>query len=346
MTEAPHADEVRVDYGSIEKSLAELWRGEHAKGDDAVTRAALWNVIAHTWQPRHHSYASEVLSRVAAAVPQRTIIVRAEPDAAPDIAAWISANCHLIGGEKQVCSEEVSIVAGGRLVERVPPLVNALLISDMPVAVWWIGHLPTTDLEYVENLFETAERLIVDSSHFRSVADLALVRRIADVTRTMPADLNWVRLEEWRVATAALFDPPDMRVRLRRIRALRIVSTDEGDAFGRTTQSLLYAAWLAVQAGHDLGAVNHVFEIENHPTDSGSLLRVTITFDGGTEATISFDAERHVLAGSCAQSETPVECVTRIAPRKIDDLLIRQLKRPDADRVFVRTLPIAMRLAS
>ena len=162
----------------------------------------------------------------------------------------------------------------------------------------------------------------------------------------MPADLNWVRLEEWRVVTAALFDPPDMRARLPRIRAMRIVSTAEGEVFGRTTQSLLYAGWLAVQGGHNPEAVDHVFEIENHPTDSGSLLRVTITFDDGSDATISFDAERHVLVGSCASAETPVECLTRIAPRKIDDLLTRQLKRPDADRVFVRTLPIAMRLAS
>lgn len=338
-------DEVRVESGAIEKSLAELWRGEHGQGEEAVTRAALWNVIAHTWQPRHHTFASEVLSRVAAIVPQRTIVVRSEPDAPPDIASWISANCHMIGGEKQVCSEEVAIVAGGNLVDRVPPLVNALLIPDMPVAVWWIGHLPTTNLGYVEDLFETADRLIVDSADFRSVDDLALVRRIAELTRTLPADLNWVRLEEWRVATAALFDAPDMRVRLRRIRKLRIVSTDEGETFGRTTQSLLYAAWLAVQGGYDPGGVNYEFAVEKHHADSGSLLRATIAFGDGGEATVTFDAERHVLVSSCPVAAADVECVTRIAPRKIDDLLIRQLKRPDADRIFVRVLPIAMRLA-
>ena len=143
----PPAEEVRVDYGTIEKSLAELWRGEHALGEDAVTRAALWNVIAHTWKAQRHTFASQVLNRVAAAVPQRTIVVRAEPDAPDDIASWISANCHMVGGEKQICSEEVAIVAGGRFVNRVPPLVNALLIPDMPVAVWWLGHLPTTEHE-------------------------------------------------------------------------------------------------------------------------------------------------------------------------------------------------------
>lgn len=342
----PPAEEVRVDYGSIEKSLAELWRGEHAQSEEAVTRAALWNVIAHTWKARDHTYASEVLSRVAATVPQRTIVVRAEADAPDDISSWISANCHMVGGEKQICSEEVAIVAGGTFVDRVPPLVNALLIPDMPVAVWWIGHLPTTEHEYVENLFEAADRLIVDSAHFRSVDDFALVRRIAELTRTMPADLNWVRLEEWRVVTAALFDPPDMRARLRRIRAVRIVSTDEGEAFGRTAQSLLYAAWLAAQSGYDPGNVAHRFEIEKHPADSGSLLHVTIAFDDGSEATIGFDAGRHVLMGSCSVAESHLDCVTRIAPRKIDDLLIRQLERPDADRLFVRALPIAMRLVS
>jgi len=51
MTELP------VDYSAIEKSLAELWRSEK-QGDNAVTRAALWNVVAHTTNAKDHSSAA------------------------------------------------------------------------------------------------------------------------------------------------------------------------------------------------------------------------------------------------------------------------------------------------
>src|SRR5437870_12404124 len=101
MTASPlHAD-VRVDVREIEKHLAELWRASKEVADDALTRAALWNVVAHTSSAATHTQASQVLGRASAAVPQRTIVVRADTAAPPQIQSWISANCHLVGGGKQ-----------------------------------------------------------------------------------------------------------------------------------------------------------------------------------------------------------------------------------------------------
>src|SRR5258705_5696499 len=104
MSTAPIEGDIRVDVTAIEKSLSELWRGEKKEGDHAVTRAALWNVVAHTSSSEHHATASETLCVASAAVPQRTIVVRANPNADADLASWISANCHRIGGGQQVCS--------------------------------------------------------------------------------------------------------------------------------------------------------------------------------------------------------------------------------------------------
>ncbi|HEX7831856.1 MAG TPA: glucose-6-phosphate dehydrogenase assembly protein OpcA, partial [Thermoanaerobaculia bacterium] len=134
-------NDVVVDVSKIEKELADLWRAEQHDGERAVTKAALWNVIAHTWTSQEHSRATEVLAQASAAVPQRTIVVHADPhEEEGEISSWISANCHLVGGgQKQVCSEEVSIVASGERVNHVAPLVKALLLPDMPVAVWWVG---------------------------------------------------------------------------------------------------------------------------------------------------------------------------------------------------------------
>src|SRR5207247_10244761 len=119
---------------------AEPW----AWGQDdehAVRRAPLWNFVAHSATAQDHTRASETLSKPSIAVPQRTIVIRADPAAEPEMTSWISANCHLAGEGKQVCSDEISIVAGGDRVHRVPPLVSALLIPDMPVAVGWVDEL-------------------------------------------------------------------------------------------------------------------------------------------------------------------------------------------------------------
>ena len=164
--------ETRVNPTAIEKSLAQWWRADKDDGEHTVTRAALWNVVAHTSSREHQAQASEALAKASAAVPQRTIIVRSDPAAQPEISSWISANCHDAGGGRQVCSEEISIVAGGDRIHRLPPLVNALLIPDMPVAFWWLGDLPNENEAYVETLLDAADRLIVASVHFDSPADV------------------------------------------------------------------------------------------------------------------------------------------------------------------------------
>jgi len=353
MTDIANAD-VRVDVNDIEKSLSELWRGQK-DGDDAVTRAALWNVVAHTSTSEFHATASETLGRASASVPQRTIVVRSNPAAEAELSSWISANCHLIGDGKQVCSEEINLVAGGDRIHRVPPVVNALLIPDMPVAFWWLGDLPNEHEDYVELLLESADKLIVDSVHFDSPADLALVARIAEQTSTSPADLNWGRLEEWRAATASIFDPPDMRSRLSTIRRVRVIAgSSNHEFFGEAIESLLYASWLSAQVGHNVessgtvegaaGTIDYAFERRYQSNDVGAISLVEISFEDGAVASIARDRERGVLVANVDGSVT-VQSVTRTLNQRLDELIVRQLKRSEGDKVLRRVLPIALKLA-
>lgn len=312
------ASDHKVDVASIERQLAELWRAEKHDGERAVTRAALWNVVAHTWDGRDQSHATEVLARASAKVPQRTIVVKADPHGASDIESWISANCHLVGGGRQVCSEEVVIVAAGERVGHIPPLVSALLLPDMPVAVWWLGDLPHDREDYVDTLLGPADRLIVDSAHFNSASDLDVVWRIIEETTTAPADLNWARLDEWRVATAALFDPQPMRERLRAIRHVKVFSGGD-ESFGATSEALLYVAWLIAQTGTEMK-----FEFARRGDEPG-ICEIELHFDD-TTATVRQD--RRALA------------------HEIENLIVRLLKYPEADRVYLKTLNIARRLAA
>jgi glucose-6-phosphate dehydrogenase assembly protein OpcA len=334
-------DDLAVDVSRIEKELAELWRAEQQDANRAVTKAALWNVVAHTWTSEEHARATETLARASASVPQRTIVVHADPhEAEGEIASWISANCHLIGGgQQQVCSEEVSIVASGSRVSHIPPLVKALLLPDMPVGVWWVGDLPDDRQAYVQTLLEPADRLIVDSQHFNRSADLGLVSRIAERTTTAPADLNWVRIEEWRAATASLFDPPVMRERMREIRTLRILSGG-GTGFGARAQALLFVAWLTAQLDIDIP-----YELSTHG-DANGIARIDLQFRDGSEASVRREPEHGVVIASADGVEKPLDCITRVLAQKPEDLIVRLLKRPEADRVYLKALRIAQRLAS
>ena len=352
MTQSP---DVRVDNASIEKSLGELWRNQNQEGEPAVTRAALWNVVAHTSSPSMHTRASTTLSKASASVPQRTIVVRAEPDAPDDMTSWINANCHLLGGKKQVCSEEVAIVAGGGRVHDVAPLVIALLIPDMPVAVWWLGDLPNDPEAYGGTLLDPADRLIVDSSYFDSPSDFKLVSRLSRMTTTAPADLNWVRLEEWRVAAATLFDPPPVRAFLPRIRRVHVVTNATGEEFGDQTESLLFAAWLSGQAGHVIqddgkveggaGSIEYLMKTVKDSRDTGSLIEVSVEFDDGSTAMIRRDDASGALMTTVGGMSRAIESVTRGLACGEADLIVRQLKRSGIDPVFVKVLSNATKLA-
>jgi glucose-6-phosphate dehydrogenase assembly protein OpcA len=331
-------NDVHVDVAAIEKQLAELWRAQKHDDDKALTKAALWNVVAHTWSGEQHARVTEILARASASVPQRTIVIQADPDGDAHMRSWISANCHLIAGGRQVCSEEVSIVAAGDQVDHVPPLVNALLLPDMPVAVWWVGELPRDQHDYAETLLEPADRLIFDSAQFEGREDLDLVARIAESTTTAPADLNWARIEEWRAASAALFDPAPMRERLQSIQRIRVVSGG-GTSFGALSEALLFTAWMTAQTGREIE-----FDFTREGEEPG-IAAVEIVFADNSSAVMRGDRDRRVVISTSDGGDVSLDCVTRTFARDEEDLIVRLLKRPEADRVYLKSLRIARRLA-
>lgn len=332
------SEEVRVDPAKIEKQLSEMLRRKQEESGKTVIKAALWNVVAHTWTDEQRARAADVLSRASEAVPQRTIVVQSNLEGKAEISSFISPNCHLVSGDRQVCSEEIAILASGDHVEHVPPLVSALLLPDMPVAVWWMGDLPR-DLHYAEVLLDPAERLIFDSAQFDSRDDLEFIRGIAQQTTTAPADLNWARIEEWRAATAALFDPPQMRERLQAIRGLRIFNGGTA-GFGADAEALLYVSWMTAQTGK-----RPQHEIAREGNEDG-INGIEIQFDDGSLARMRGDRSRGVVICTTDGTQFSVDAVTRSNMRGEDALIVRLLKRPEADRIYLQALNIALQIAA
>lgn len=349
-------EDLSVDIAAIERSLSEVWREQSDDGAEPVTRAALWNVVAHTGTDADRNLATETLGVASISVPQRSIVIRSSTEGEDELRSWIGANCHLVSGSRQVCSEEISIVAGGTRVRHVPSLVNALLIPDMPVAAWWLGDLPSGEDDYVSALLEPADRLVVDSVHFDGVDDLRLVRRVSEESATTPADLNWVRLEDWRIATASMFDPADMRSRLSRIRKVRIVSgSGTSYLFGEHVEALFFASWLSSKVGHVLdadgrfhgnqGPVSYDLGEQQAAGPPGSLLHVEIGFDDGASVVMERNDEASAIIAGTRNLPQPASTVTRHRMQSESDLIVRQLAQRDRDPVFFTILPRAVQLA-
>ena len=341
---ALQGEEIEIPLDGIEKALSQLWRAESDAANGAVTRAALWNVVAHTDNDRDRQWASQVLAEVSVHVPQRTIVIKASAGAGSALSSGISANCHSVTGGKQVCSEGIFVTAGGDRIHHLPPLVQALLLPDMPVATWWLGDLPS-DQHYVSVLLESSDRLIIDSVHFDSVGDLELVSRIAAGTNTAAADLNWARLEEWRLATASVFDHPEMKARLGNIVSVKLVTATSGSRFfGEMIESIYYSAWLDTQVNGGKGQTKIPcdFQQSSAAEDIGAIQYVEITFKDGAKAEIRRDAV--ALTSSLQGVSQAAPTVTRVMNRKTPDLILRQLAQQD-DAVFRRVLPVATALA-
>ncbi|MGA7613806.1 MAG: glucose-6-phosphate dehydrogenase assembly protein OpcA [Thermoanaerobaculia bacterium] len=353
LNRALSGEDLRVDVSAIEKNLSALWR-EEWEDDAAAMRAALWNVVAHTSDDSARGTASETLSSASVRVPQRSIVVCATPHSDPMMDAWITANCHLVRDGGRVCSEEISIRAGGSRVRHVPPLVNALLVPEMPVATWWLGDLPSENESYLKALFEPVDRLIVDSADFDDISDIRFVGRMGIESNTSLADLNWARLDEWREATASIFDPPHMRQRLRMVRRIRVVTGVSGrDYFGEDVAALLYLAWLIAQTGMRVetdgtahgasGAVR--LELERQRSGQRGILFVEIRFDDESSVTVERHEESGRLVTHVAGIAQCIGSVTPSQPVRLEDLVVRELARSAGDEVFHRALPVAVEIA-
>jgi len=243
-------DAIEVPVGRIEAELAALWRraAESRPGQfpNAVTRACLWNLVVRVRGEREFMHAKGVIDDLAQRIPARTIVMRIEPEQPEGLRAWVEANWRRReGGGPASGSDEVTLWAGGKAVERVPSLVRSLLYSDAPTAMFWVGALPPPG-PVVRELVHQAERLIVDTRKLDDEKGLAELCALGQrETELQLADLSWVGISPLRGMCAALFDPPrDVSV-LERLDRVKVVS----NIHGTQARGLLALGWLMSRLG-------------------------------------------------------------------------------------------------
>jgi glucose-6-phosphate dehydrogenase assembly protein OpcA len=271
-------DDIGVDVTQIERELASLWRsvgqassGEASSGragspalDKAVTRACSWNLLVHVAAESELDDARALVDKVVFPVPSRAIVLvpRAGDGAAgqKDIEAFVSANCQVApGGGKLLCSEEITIMsrAGGE--RHVPSLVRALLVPDVPAALYWVGP-PPADPRSIPYL-PSVDRIVFDSARAPwesrgagGAADVASAKQMSKDYASLPqrlADLAWLRMGYLRSMLASMFDPPTGAGPLERATEIVVRGARTGGSAAR-----LFACWVASRLGWSLSRLD------------------------------------------------------------------------------------------
>jgi glucose-6-phosphate dehydrogenase assembly protein OpcA len=261
-SEVPLSPGKGVDVNKIEKELAALWSGANETGeathDAGVTRACALNLIVYTTPWEDRGKLEELLDQINQQHPGRTLIMVVYRDSeTPRLEGYVSMRCRLLGSNgKQICGEQVTIEAGGPLVETAATAVAPLLVPDVPVFLWW-NDIPHYEDKLFDRLSQMADRIIIDSAEFDHPYDdlLRLAQTISGKSQSIRfSDLNWGRLTSWRTLLASFWDVPDYRPLLDEIDRVEIKYRSPKDApEAIAPRALLLVGWLASRLGWEVG---------------------------------------------------------------------------------------------
>ncbi len=181
----------------------------------------------------------EILGRLRGAgryLASRTIVCavearRARIDATAEITSDVPGP-----GEPALLRETVILEIGEQHLPRLEPIVDPLVVTDLPTVLWSPEH------EYGEGvraLLPLAQVVLLDSMDAHDARE-GLRRACELLESAYVVDLAWLRSTPWRERVAATFDPPHLRAELRAISAVSVRHQQQSAVAG-----LLLVGWLA-----------------------------------------------------------------------------------------------------
>jgi glucose-6-phosphate dehydrogenase assembly protein OpcA len=259
-----------VAFSEIEPTLARLTRD--SGGHKRLPGRALTATVVVVGPPARLIEAAQALEGLGERAGVRAILIAEGTLTSPPV---------------RVTEHTIAIL--GLAPQYVDNAVAALRLSSLPAAVWWRGGSP----EALTELADLADRMVLDTDNPDEVWSTAE----SLFEQTAVTDLRWTRLTRWRSLLASLFDVPQVREAIPRLKQLTITARDIPCA-------RLFAGWLVSALG-PAGWQVHI----SSGTDDGQRLLESIQLSSGDQ-TIAVRARRTCMEASI---EKPRSC-TRVVP--------------------------------
>lgn len=246
-----------LDVQAVENALRDLWAGRDrgSAADRILTRARVLNLMIYLDRHEALHEVSQALDVIAPLHPCRAVVMVGLGDEDDrDIEMFISSHCHdAAGAARHVCCEQVTLVACGHYVEELPSAATPLLVSDLPVFLWWRQSSCPSGRVF-SRLVRAADRLVIDSAKFDSpvscITGIEELLKLAREAKVSVSDLNWARLTAWRTLIANFYEVPEYRGVVDSVSRVRVEYTGGGvTADDVPPQAWVFMGWLASRLG-------------------------------------------------------------------------------------------------
>lgn len=241
----------RVDPERIETELMQMWNDVTNEIDtDAVLRARSLTLVAFTDDPDREAELQETLASVSRRHPSRAIVIVERPtaDTEPALDTWVSVHCQM-NDHTSVCNEQVMIEASSDVLEQVSSLILALVVPDLPIAVWWWGDIKP-DAQIFASLYDLSDRFLLDATTFDTpVHSLAVEANelLTDEGYPIVADLAWEESLDWRELIRHVFDVEEWASHLTEIASIEIFYDWREGVPRNPAEAFLIAGWIATR---------------------------------------------------------------------------------------------------
>lgn len=257
-----------VPPAQVEAELSKRLADSGAAAGESPSRACTLNLVVYVEHAAEIVQVADAIRALESSHPMRLLLVTLDPSAPADrVQTWVDVECSDCG---QVYNEQIVLRGNPDSSARVVSSVLALLVADLPVALWWRSDSP-----YLSRLFKglapLADKIVVDSVRFGDgPAALDTLHRLSWSGRALHstaatlhshgrvpiADMNWYRIATWRSTLSACFDDPTVLALLPVIDKSEIEFSigPQGGDDAPSARSLLLAGWIVSRmpaiAGH------------------------------------------------------------------------------------------------
>ena len=285
-----------VTIGDVLGALSGIRRkfAQADAGEDEHPRArnCVMTLVAVANNGKDEARAQGASIAIAAHHPHMAVIVCEELNVRTGrIDATIGTHPVSSGSTVHAQCEGVGLHVRGAAGEHLAALVDPLLLSGVPVYLWWLDTPPFGTRE-LRDAIRICDALVVDSARFDrpyqdfiGLADLALSAH----QHLGVADFQWARLEPWREVIAEFFEPRERRGYMKGIAEVGIDYV--GDGRGNRIAAGLLIGWLASALG---------WKVKRAVGGQGGVLVAHFEIEGGRQLEVEF---RPVAKADLAQGE-------------------------------------------